>query len=434
MTDFPRERARLDQEQLGAAFRDLCREHEASLRPLDESTWAKIEARRQPDVTGANLRALPAPEGRRPRAVVFVVAAACGLLALGSLTLLESAPEELTFEVTGSGGKELRTATLEADSKQLIASEEAPVIVTFSDQTKLTLRPHSTVRLEASGQGASKRILAALSQGELELSGGEIGTPEAGEENGAPEVQVRAGTFKLKAMGASFVFGYTPSEQRMHLQTKSGSVLVTEQSGKTHHVGAKESLMLTAKRTPTEVGIASSSAEAVSAAPASEVKSSRKGPSQDVKFHELAAEGKFSEIVSRARAQGIDALLQSGSASDLQEVAQAARYTGQLALSEQIWNRMATRFSGSAVASNAHFFLGRLAEQKGNPSVALRQYEAYLSSTGDGVYTSAALGRKLSLVHQSQGVQKARPVASEYLRRYPEGPYAKQARELLGAD
>lgn len=94
---------------------------------------------------------------------------------------------------------------------------------------------------------------------------------------------------------------------------------------------------------------------------------------------------------------------------------------------------MTQRFRG-APAQSARFFLGRLAEQQGNPTLALNHYGAYLEGSGGGVYTAEALGRKLSIVHQSHGAQKARPIAEEYLRRFPQGAYAKTARGLVGGE
>src|SRR5690606_10005177 len=116
----------------------------------------------------------------------------------------------------------------------------------------------------------------------------------------------------------------------------------------------------------------------------------------------------------------------TASAAELQQLAQAARYSGDFSLAAQTWNHMTTRFSGPT-GQNARFFLGRLAEQRGDSGQALQHYDAYLAASRGGVYTAEALGRKLSIVNKSHGVQKARPIAQEYLRRFPQGAYAKTA-------
>jgi hypothetical protein len=48
-----------------------------------------------------------------------------------------------------------------------------------------------------------------------------------------------------------------------------------------------------------------------------------------------------------------------------------------------------------------------------------------------GTYAAQALGRQMILVHKLRGAAAARPVAGEYLERFPSGPYADAAKKLL---
>ncbi len=54
----------------------------------------------------------------------------------------------------------------------------------------------------------------------------------------------------------------------------------------------------------------------------------------------------------------------------------------------------------------------------------------YLGEAPNGEFASEALGRKLVAVQSVSGPQAARPIAKEYLRRFPRGGYATKAREL----
>ena len=54
-----------------------------------------------------------------------------------------------------------------------------------------------------------------------------------------------------------------------------------------------------------------------------------------------------------------------------------------------------------------------------------------LAESPRGTYAPQALGRQMVLVHKLRGVASARPLASEYLSRFPDGPYAAPARKLL---
>ena len=88
------------------------------------------------------------------------------------------------------------------------------------------------------------------------------------------------------------------------------------------------------------------------------------------------------------------------------------------------------RFPGSARATDAAFFLGRLDENGGGLARALHWYDRYLEESPDGSYTAEALGRKMIAVRELSGPAAARDVAEEYVRRFPRGSYAGAARAL----
>jgi hypothetical protein len=86
------------------------------------------------------------------------------------------------------------------------------------------------------------------------------------------------------------------------------------------------------------------------------------------------------------------------------------------------------RFASSQAARDAAFFLGRLAEPSGGG--ALDWYERYLSESPHGSYAAQALGRKMMLLYRQRGSAAARPVAVDYLARFPNGPDAATGRKL----
>ena len=94
-----------------------------------------------------------------------------------------------------------------------------------------------------------------------------------------------------------------------------------------------------------------------------------------------------------------------------------------------------TRYPGSMQARDASFFLGGLAE--GNPAGRRSGPSTGTTSTSrenpNGAYASQALGRKMMLVQRLRGAGSARPIANEYLARFPDGPYASSANKLLHA-
>lgn len=132
-----------------------------------------------------------------------------------------------------------------------------------------------------------------------------------------------------------------------------------------------------------------------------------------------------------AEALGIESVLGSAPLPDLAALADAARYTGRTALARLALLAERARFSGSPEARAAAFLLGRLADDAGGPPVAaVRWYGDYLREAAGGVFAAEALGRKLAALWRAADPAAA-GVAADYLRRYPAGPYAAQAHDLV---
>ena len=149
------------------------------------------------------------------------------------------------------------------------------------------------------------------------------------------------------------------------------------------------------------------------------------------------ARGDIQEILADADARGVDRLLGSASGRDLSALADAARYGHRPALARRTLLTMRDRFPRSAEARDAAFFLGGLAEDaagSGSGQVsALDWYRRYLSESPRGRYVAQAIGRKMIMTQKLNGTDAARPIADEYLARFPDGPYAAAARKLTQA-
>jgi TolA-binding protein len=145
----------------------------------------------------------------------------------------------------------------------------------------------------------------------------------------------------------------------------------------------------------------------------------------------LIARGEFAAVVRQAEARGIDTVLDGASAADLTALADAARYTRRSDLARQALLGVRARFPGTTRASDAAFFLGRLAESPASTAgAALSWYETYLRESQSGPYASEALGREIVLLSRSDRA-RARKVAQTYLERFPKGTQAELARSLV---
>jgi hypothetical protein len=351
----------------------------------------------------------------------------------GEVVALYQGDGRMHFEVDGT-----TIGPDDAGRGHLIASESIPVGIRLSDKSQINLQPHATVRLAALSDGV---VIARLSQGTLDA--------EVVHQDGT-NYQFFAGPFLVKVIGTAFRLTYHPESASMDLKMRAGEVEVMEPNGSSRRVRAGQELHLSL---PAQVDSLDEGADADKAGDAllegtgsdgtdargADVRSSdrdtRSGtalaPRGNVDFHELAVQGRFAQIVQAAQEQGVPSLLDHAPADQLQELAQAARYTGHLALAERVWVRMSARFSGKVSGLNAIFFLGRLDEQRGRHASALNRYDSYLRSSPRGVYVQEAWGRKLQLIQKEQGAAAAAQVAQLYLSRFPKGPYAATATSIL---
>jgi hypothetical protein len=143
----------------------------------------------------------------------------------------------------------------------------------------------------------------------------------------------------------------------------------------------------------------------------------------------MLADGDFEGVLEAARTMGIERCLSTCSGSDLRAVADAARYTGNLDLAERAL--LALRKRPGPSAPLGAFLLGRHYESI-RPPEALRWYDVYLRESPRGTFAPDALAGKMRVMQSMHGPSAAGPVAQEYLRRFPQGPHAKMARQVLG--
>ena len=470
-------------EQLGNGFRALCDEHIEQLSrdtTQDAQLWDQIAARcEQAESTGPGLRALDPlqPRKLRGRRIALFVAAA-GVLGAGAWSLsglqaeehlvaspslqkakLQAANQEnslrLSYSVDGqpaSMGAAADNSSLAARaprrSTDWLASGESPLNVSFSDGSGLELRPHSKLFLDLRHvqDDENAHVEATLTQGSVDVHV---------QHHDGTDYRFLAGGYEVRVVGTSFELSYQASEDLLDLSMREGKVTVWTGS-ETRTVVAGQHLSLShSRQLGSSAGDAFEREGAIdrgdprSAAPQkapahaqrdrdkrtnSKASLSADKPLAGEAPHDfgvLAAQGEFERIVQIASEQGISRVLGGSGAGQLQELAQAARYTGRTALAERTWRTMRQRFPGQTAASNAGFFLGRLAAQSGANQSALQHFETYLRESPQGVYAAEAWGRKLQIYQATRSTSEARAVAKAYLRHYPSGPYKKTAQRLL---
>jgi len=141
--------------------------------------------------------------------------------------------------------------------------------------------------------------------------------------------------------------------------------------------------------------------------------------------------GHAARVVAEAEAHGLDKTLLEVDSTALVALADASRYSSRPEVAVRAFVAERQRFPDTPAAHSAAFFLGRLADDRGEVAAGLAWYRRYLSERPQGPYAAEALGRKMLAVERIAGRDAARSVAAEYIERFPNGTYLLQAHSIL---
>jgi ferric-dicitrate binding protein FerR (iron transport regulator) len=337
-----------------------------------------------------------------------------------------------------------------SDRDYLLVPSTAPSgHVAFSDGSKLTLSP-----------GGRGRIV------NLHADGAEIGL-----EDGRASLDVvhragarwlvAAGPFAISVTGTAFDVRWSGADELFEVELRSGSVTIRgplAAAGIELAAGQKLIADLQANQlrieriasdtreeasapametNPSESAVASATPHTVVGAAAAQSaprgRSARREAADEAKpsWTQRVVAGDFRGVLADADQRGLENALKQSTLADLVALADAARYGGRVDVAHRALMAQRDRFAGSTSARTAAFLLGRLADtSEAQPAAAIGWYDRYLVEAPRGEFASEALGRKLVAVQRVSGAASARPLAEEYLRRFPQGPYAAKAREL----
>jgi TolA-binding protein len=149
-------------------------------------------------------------------------------------------------------------------------------------------------------------------------------------------------------------------------------------------------------------------------------------------WRQLAAAGRFQEAMQRAATDGFSGLCNSAPAADLLTLSEVARFARQSARAKEALLALRRRFHERPEASIAAFVLGRLAfdEDRDYPAAAL-WFKRYLDTSTEAPLSREAAGRLVEALAKARDHAAARTAARDYLDRYPDGPHAHFAAQVL---
>ena len=381
----------------------------------DEAGFARLQLR----------MSTPSRFWARGWVAALAVAGSAGAMA-AALFVLHASPDKLSFQVAGGA--------LDA-SGHVVGGEHT--LIRFSDGSEATL-----------ARGAEAQIANVTERGaDVVLAHGSMRVHIAKKPEAA--WKVAAGPYNVRVTGTAFDVSWSNQAQAFDLRMETGAVIVTgplAASGIALRAGQHLFGGVAEGRLTVEGGreAAASPAPAVAALEPAESPPAHDAagvaptalpatpaPHASAEAHawtRQVAQGHFNTVLDEAEQRGLDRTLSGGSLEELVALADAARYAGRSSIAKRVLMAERQRFPSSGPARDAAFFLGRIAEESGGGAV--EWYERYVSENPRGAYASQAFGRKMMLLYKQRGANAAGPVATEYLSRYPNGPYAAAARKI----
>ena len=250
-----------------------------------------------------------------------------------------------------------------------------------------------------------------------------------------------AGPFHVQVTGTRFHMAWRPATQRFALATTEGRVVVSATcTAAPLSVSAGESVELSCSSVAAGPAAALAMpepgrgpSETPAAVPASEAEPSAPKPApRPLAWRERIAAGHVTEGLRAAEQAGFGRVCQEASLRELVALADAARLTGRGLRATEALRALRQRFPRTMEASTAAFTLGRIAfEQRGAYKEAVAWFGTYLAEQPSGPLMGDSVGRLMEARQRAGDLAGAGRDAERYLRRFPEGPYASEARAIL---
>jgi transmembrane sensor len=356
----------------------------------------------------------PARAGRSGRRRLLPWALAASVAAATAGVWLWARVQPLSFEVgeTSSGQPGQRIEALDGRT----------VPLSFSDGSSLVLAPGATMRV-LSLDNRENHILI---------------------EDGALEVRVarrplrkirwlfEAGPYHVQVTGTKFQMVFHAALRSLQLSTEEGQVVVSGCQQEPRSVAAGHSIELSCPRNP--LPPRSGMPSEVSPRPASMVEAPPTPPrtKSEPSWRELLSSGRAEEALRSAERSNFDRVCQTASARELLTLADTARLSGSYQRAVTALQRLRQRFPRSMDASIAAFTLGRISFEKLHAyGEAAVWFDTYMREQPAGPLMGDSFGRRMEARMRAGDHAQARVDAEQYLRRFPEGPYAAEARTLL---
>jgi TolA-binding protein len=394
----------------------------------------RAELRRASVLDEVRARVAAAPPRPRLR-LRFALPTVLACAAAAALVAWTTWPPALSFRtsepalVTGAGAGSV-----------LAARDDAELALDFSDGSRVALAPAARLAVQ---DLASRGATLALERGRAELRI---------VHRARTRWVVKAGPAEVRVTGTRFWIGWDPALEELSVEMREGSVEVSGLPGATgaeslragqvlrasprrggfeivDAVAAAEASRLPAAAPATAALAGAPPAEAPPAAPLPAARARHVAPVPATTWRELAGAARYGDALRAATRAGFASACDSFGAEDLLLLGDVARLAGDPDRAEQAYRAARRRFPS---VDRSAFALGLTAfEQRRQYREAASWFATYLGQYPNGALAREAAGRLVEARQRAGDDAGARAAARDYLGRYPAGPHAGLARELL---
>jgi TolA-binding protein len=313
----------------------------------------------------------------------------------------------------------------------IAATDERATPVLFSEGSALSVH-----------EGGRIRVLALATRGATVLvEDGTVDASIAHRSARKTEWRFDAGPYRVTVLGTRFRMAFHSAARSLRVWTQEGRVAVTgECIDGTRYVSAGESIEAAcsapeAAAAPPAPGAGVAPAAALPSVPPSpptDEAGAQIRAARSERWRGLLAGGQLLEGLRAAERANFDQACKTATAKELLALADAGRFFGPTRRAVTALQALRRRFPGSPDAGTAAFTLGRIVFEKHQAyAQASKWFETYLREQPSGPLMGDAFGRLMEARFRSGDGTGARASAEQYLRRFPEGPYASEARGIL---
>ncbi len=312
------------------------------------------------------------------------------------------------------------------------ALDGRPTPLRFSEGSRLSLHEGGRMRVLSLDKGAA-RVL---------VEDGVLDVFVAHTKSQKTRWDFEAGPYQVKVTGTRFRMAFHARDRRFSLSTEEGQVVVSGGCQQTSHevsAGQRIDLVCPPFTIEGEDQDGASTQPATEEQPPPEQAPSREPSSPtaapahgDMAWREILGAGRLSDGLAAAQRFGFTRACRLATAKELLALADAARLFGSHVDAMIPLRLLRQRFANTPEAAAAAFRLGLIAfERQHDYAEAARWFEIYLRDQPSGPLMGDSFGRLMQARSRVGDMQRARSDAQQYLRRFPEGPYALEARGIL---